>query len=59
MYGCILFLKKYIALLEYGITCSVYDGMAWIEVLRVVVSVLHLCVILQLRSSDSIVLKFA
>lgn len=33
-------------------TCSVYDYIAWIEVLRIVVSVLHLCVILQLRSSE-------
>ena len=53
MYGRILFYLKYKALLGYGITCSVYDYMAWIEVLRAVVSILHLCVILQLRSSDS------
>ena len=53
MYGRILFYLKYKALLGYGITCSVYDYMTWIEVLRAVVSILHLCVILQLRSSDS------
>jgi len=45
--------KKDITLLIYSITCSMYDYLAWIEVLRVVVSVLHLRVILQYRSSDS------
>jgi len=39
--------------LIYSITCSMYDYLAQIEVLRVVVSVLHLRVILQYRSSDS------
>jgi len=34
-----------------------YDCLAWIEVLRVVVSVLHLHVILQYRSSDSMACK--
>ena len=53
MYRCILFFSKYIALLGYGITCSVYNCMARIEVLCVVVSILHLHVILQDRSSDS------
>jgi len=38
---------------HYVITCSMYDYLAWIEVLRVVVSVLHLHVILQYQSSDS------
>ena len=47
MYRRILFYLKYIALLGYGITCSVYNCMARIEVLRVVVSILHLRVILQ------------
>jgi len=53
MYRHILFFLKYTALLGYGITCSVYDYLAWIEVLRAVVSILHLHVILQYRSSDS------
>ena len=51
MHRCILLYKKYIALLGYCITCTVY--MAWIEVLRVVVSILHIRVILQDRSSDT------
>jgi len=38
---------KVLALLGYGITYSVYNYMAWIEVLHVVVG------ILQLRSSDN------
>jgi len=49
----ILLKKKDITFLIYSITCSMYDYLAWIEVLRVVVSVLHLRVILQYRSSDS------
>ena len=49
----ILLEKKDITLLIYSITCSMYDYLAWIEVLRVVVSVLQLRVILQYRSSDS------
>ena len=53
VHRCILLKKKDITLLIYSITCSMYDCLAWIEVLRVVVGVLHLRVILQYRSSDS------
>ena len=41
MYRHILFFKKNIALLVFSITCSVYNHLAWIEVLCVIVSVLH------------------
>ena len=41
MYRHILFFKKNIALLLFSITCSMYNHLAWIKVLHVIVSVLH------------------
>jgi len=48
MYRHTLLNKEYIALLGYGVTCSVYNYTVWseAEVLHEVgVSILHLCVI--------------